>query len=82
MDLYKEILINVLQNEDIHITFPNLQVSAKEIVEMECYRALQKIKAIIEDDRLADETCFERIEAIVCLFELMGSGGGSRHDFG
>lgn len=40
MDLYKEILIGVLQNENISISFPQLQIDAKEIVEMKCYYAL------------------------------------------
>lgn len=57
-------------------------MNAKEIVEMECYKALQKIKAIIEDDSLEDTECFMKIEKIVCLFEQIGSNGGSRHDFG
>ena len=53
-----------------------------KIVELECYKALAKIKAIIEDDALADSECFQQIEEIVCAFEALGSGGGSRHDFG
>lgn len=77
MDLYQEILASILEKENIEITFPNLQMSAKEIIEMECYLALQKIKAIIEDDE-----CFIKIEEIVRLFEGLGSGGGNRHDFG
>ena len=40
-----------------------------------------KIKAVIEDDSLTDETCFAKIEEIVCILESVGSGGGSRHDF-
>ena len=54
---------------------------AKEIVEMKCYEALQKIKAVIEDDSLGDAECFEKIERIVCSLEAIGSNGGSRHDF-
>ena len=45
-------------------------------------RALQKIKAVIDDDSLDDPNCFYKIEAIVALFEALGSDGGSRHDFG
>ena len=43
--------------------------------------ALQ-IKAIIEDDRLNDSECFQKIEEIIRAFEEIGSGGGIRHDFG
>ena len=81
MELYKEILIHALAKEDMHITFPNLQISAEQIIEAKCYKALQKIKAVIEDDSLDDNQCFEKIEQIVLLFEQMGSDGGGRHDF-
>lgn len=49
---------------------------------MECYQALRKIRAIIEDDSFEDRDCFMKIEEIVRLFEELGSDGGSRHDFG
>ena len=82
MDLYQEILTQVLAQETMQITFPNLHIDAKEIVEMECYRALLNIKNILEDDSLDDAACFQKIEEIVCTFEDLGSSGGSRHDFG
>lgn len=82
MELYQEILSNVLSKQEIKVTFPTLKLSAKEIVEMECYQALTQIKAIIEDDSLADTECFAKIEAIVSTFEQLGSNGGNRHDFG
>lgn len=49
------------------------------MIEIESFNALQKIKAIIENDSFSD---FECIEEIVCVFEEIGSNGGSRHDFG
>ena len=82
MQLYKEILLNALYNEEIEITFPNLKVSPNEIVKLECYRALKRIKAVLENEDLSDEECFMRIEKIICTFEDMGSNGGARHDFG
>jgi len=82
MDLFKEILIKVFEKEEVNVIFPNLRCSVVEIVETECYNALQKIKAIIEDDSLDDEKCFAQIEEIVCVLESIGSTGGSRHDFG
>ena len=42
------------------------------MLEIESFKALQKIKTIIEDESLSD---FECIEAI-------GSDGDNRHDFG
>ena len=79
MESLKEILEKVLEKEEINVIFPNLKMSVVEIVETECYQALQKIKAVIEDDILED---FECIEKIVCIFEEMDSNGGNRHDFG
>ncbi|MBQ6893457.1 MAG: hypothetical protein IJN48_04555 [Clostridia bacterium] len=82
MELYKEILIRVLKDEDIVVSFPNLNIDAKEIIKLTCYQTLQEIKSILEDTNLDDKQCFEKIEKIVCLFEDIGSSGGSRHDFG
>ena len=82
MDLYKEILINILKNEEVHVSFPNLNTETNQIVELSCYNMLKEIKRIIEDASLDDATCFNKIEEIVCLFEKIGSNGGSRHDFG
>lgn len=82
MELYKEILVKILQQQELQITFPNVNIDVNEIMENECYQALQKIKEIIQDDTLEDVECFMKIEEIVCLFEALGSNGGSRHDFG
>ena len=66
MDLYKDILAHLLPN-------PN------EIVEMKCFQALCKIKAILEDESLEDVDCFFKIEEIICALESLGSNGGLRH---
>ena len=83
MELYQEILCHVFANEKIQVSFPELiNTDVTKIVGLECYKALGKIKAILEDDALADSECFQQIEEIVCTFEELGSGGGNRHDFG
>ncbi len=81
LELYKEILTHALSQQRAEIVFPDLNMNATQNVELECYRALQQIKAIIEDDSLEDESCFRKIEEIVCIFEEIGSSGGGRHDF-
>lgn len=81
MDLYKEILIHVLAKQPAEIYFPNFRLNAEQIVTNECYRALEKIKAIIHDDSLSDAECFEQIELVICVLEKIGSNGGARHDF-
>ncbi len=82
MDFYREIIINVLKDEEVTVSFPNLKFNAKEIVELECYKAIKQIRSILDDDTLTDRTCFKKIEEIVCVFESMGTDGGNRHDFG
>ena len=61
---------------------PNFEENLQKVIETQCYQALQKIKAIIEDDSLENPECFMKIEKIVCALEEVGSGGGFRHDFG
>ncbi len=38
----------------MQITFPDLKMDINEILELHSYQALQKIKAIINDDSLTD----------------------------
>lgn len=78
MELYRELLIQILGEEDVRITCVDLN----ELLESRCYQALKEIKAVLQDDGLDDAACFAKIEAIVCIFEEMGSNGGFRHDFG
>lgn len=54
----------------------------RNMVETECCEALRKIHDILDDDTFDDEDCFYRIHRIVSVFEELGPGGGSRHDFG
>ena len=78
MELYEEIIeCSSKKSDEIDTPFEDLN----KIIHDECYIALKKIKAIIEDDSLDDNQCFEKIEQIVLLFEQMGSDGGGRHDF-
>ena len=82
MELGMGILAHFLAQQKAEITFPDLQLNAKEIVELQCYQTLRKIQEIVRDDTLEDKECFYRIERIVCAFEEIGSDGGVRHDFG
>ena len=69
-----------MQREEVEIRFsqaPDLE----KMFESECYRALQQIKEILEDDRLNDRECFMKIEEIVALFDAYGGCEG-RHDWG
>ena len=77
-----EILAHFLAQENAQIIFPQLQLNATEIMELQCYKTLRKIHEIVRDDTLEDAECFERIERIICELEAIGCVGGSRHDFG
>ncbi len=82
LEIYKEILSNILEKEDIIIEFKNLEINPAEIINLSCYRAICDIKTIIKDNSLSDKECFMKIENIVSLFESLGIDCGSRHDFG
>ncbi len=81
LDLWQQIMINVLRERRIDVRFPDLGATVKEIIEGECYKALKEIKEIIDDPYMEDRQCFGKIERIICQFESMGSDGGCRHDF-
>ncbi len=81
MELWKEIICNLLQKETVEIRLLSTG-SIDSLFESECYKALQKIKMILEDEMLDDKDCFMKIEEIVRVFEEMGSGCSGRHDFG
>ncbi len=80
MDLYLEIILNLLKQKE-HNT-DEILLNLKKLVHNKCYEAIEKIKKVIEDDSLDDPECFMRIESIICILEDMGSDGGNRHDFG
>lgn len=82
MDLYMEMLREILYKEPVQVTFPNLTVNQTELLNSISYQALCKIRDIVRDDSLRDDECFKQIEAIVCVLESIGSDGGNRHDFG
>lgn len=82
MELYQEMLVNLLKKGNISVTVEGLPGNVPAVLESEAYHALHRIKEILEDDSLTDAECFEKIERIVCVFEELGSDGGNRHDFG
>ena len=45
-----------------------------------CVQALTAIRRVLDTDT-PDETCFQKIEEIVRVFEAIGADGGARHDF-
>ncbi|MDY3619084.1 hypothetical protein [Agathobaculum sp.] len=82
MELYQDILREILARQRIEISFPDLQgVAPEKLIESASYTALRQIKEILENDTLSDADCFVRIEKIICVFERMGSRIEHRHGF-
>lgn len=82
MELSAEILAHYLAQEKAQVLFPNLQMNAKEIIEMRCYQALCQIQSILQDETIEDEDCLVKIEEIIHTIEEIGGDCGNRHDFG
>ena len=81
MELWKEMLCKILQQETMEINFPQIS-DINKLFELKCYKVLKEIKEIIENEDLDDKECFKKIEEIISVFEKNGSHCGSRHDFG
>ena len=79
MELWRELLINGLQNDD-KINSINDKV-LKEILENEIYQVLLKVKKTIDDETLADKDCFDKLEEILNVLEE-NNISCIRHDFG
>lgn len=45
-----------------------------------CCQTLCAIRRVLDEDT-PDETCFQKVEEIVRIFEAIGADGGARHDF-
>lgn len=66
--------------EKAGLTKEDLKTMAEALMKDAACRALEDIRRVLDDDRLDDPNCFQRIEEIVKIYEEMGSNGGSRHD--
>ena len=80
MELWRELLISGLQNDNYEIDRIDEKI-LRQIVLNKCYKALLQIKQIIENEKLSDEDCFMKIEKIICALEENNILCG-RHDFG
>ena len=82
MELYHEIVVEILSHQRAEIIFPDLDTDLEKLAEPTCYQVLKQIRAIVRDDSLSDPQCFAKVEAIICALERAGFHGGSRHDWG
>ncbi len=80
MELWKELLISGLQNENLEFDFTNDKI-LKEIIDNKCYAVLLQIKQILNDENLTDYECYYKIEKIISKLEE-NNVFCNRHDFG
>ena len=64
MELFKEILINILAREGIQSSLQDLDMIVVEAIESECCRSLEKIRAILDDQNLSDFQCIKKIRHV------------------
>ena len=60
MDLYKEILINILKDNDIEITFKGIEFDYNKLLENKSYVALNEIKKILANDTIDNANCLKK----------------------
>ena len=77
MSIFYELVAQQISEEVVQ----KLEDMRKEVLLDRCYHALMEIRAVLDDERLDDAACFEKIERIVEIYEALGSRT-SRHDFG
>ncbi len=80
MQLWKELLINGLQNSNEMFECLNDKV-LNDVIESRCYKVLLSIKQAVDDEKLSDNDCFFKIEKIITVLEENGIFC-ERHDFG
>ncbi len=81
MKMYEQILVKALENETVQVVFPNVKLNPTEIVQLNCYQAIEKIRDVLQNEDLEDVDCFMRIEEIVNTLEDLGVDVDGRHDF-
>lgn len=58
MELYQELLVNILKDGRMTVSFPDFDIDPTELTEQRCYKLLNDIRAIIRDNEFSDEECF------------------------
>ena len=83
MDFYESLLYNFSEKLRAAGTPSDEEKQSllAELMDSAACRTLEEIREVLDDERLDDQNCFQRIEEIVRLYEKLGSNGGSRHDF-
>lgn len=80
MELWRELLISGLQNENYKLEYISDKM-IKEIIEKRSYEVLSQIKQVVDNEKLSDKDCFIKIEEVLCVLEK-NNIFCDRHDFG
>lgn len=72
MKFYTAILMGILANEEIQVTFPNLHVDITALVDLKSCQALEEIMAITADASLKDEEALSQIKIILHTLAAAG----------
>ena len=79
MELWRELLIKGLENENEKFDFINDEI-LKSVLESTCYKVLLQVKQTLDNEKLSDEDCFFKIENILQVLEE-NKIFLNRHDF-
>lgn len=80
MEVALNILAKLLIEHGAQVTISGGE-GLEQLLRERCCQALKEIWDVLDDGTLNDLDCFRRIEKIVEIYEALGAGGGSRHDF-
>lgn len=80
MEVALNILAKLLIEHGAQVTISGGE-GLEQLLRERCCQALKEIRDVLDVGTLNDPDCFRRIEKIVEIYEALGAGGGSRHDF-
>ena len=61
MEFAVELLSKLLERRKIAVSFPDLALTAQDLLESASYQALCQIRGILQDDTLSDPECFQKL---------------------
>ena len=73
MVLLKQVLIDLLQEEEMVISFPNLRFNLDAVMTLPCYQALFQIQCILQEESLCETERLAEIEAALLRFKESGA---------
>ena len=81
MENFLRALANLLIDQGAAVRIDCGGENLNQLMKDRCWQVLAEIRAVLDDEMLEDPECFQRIEQIVRIYEKLGPGAGSRHDF-